>query len=255
MKTNCPFLFQFLAGFTWLFIGSNLGAAPLTWFPGPSLDTPISGAATTVFSGGNNLLVGGDSYYSPYSYPQSLAATNTYWSYLPQMYSVNIAAGAVANGGIIIVYGGSDGTNSLNTVIGYSPSGDTPQTLHPMKVARSYLGYAPDRSGNAYAFGGLDDSGLALSSSERYIPDSDIWADIASLPTTLYDFPAVFNRTNYIYIFGGLTNTTSGIETATVLRYSVSANSWTAMAPMPIAVAGSAATLGPDGKIYVVGGT
>ena len=46
-----------------------------------------------------------------------------------------------------------------------------------------------------------------------------------------------------------------GSETATVLRYSVSANTWTAMAPMPVAAAGSAAALGADGKIYVVGGT
>jgi hypothetical protein len=35
----------------------------------------------------------------------------------------------------------------------------------------------------------------------------------------------------------------------------VNGNSWTNLAPMPIAVAGSVATLGPDGKIYVVGGT
>src|ERR1022692_3958075 len=100
MKKNRLFLCRFLAGITWLFIGSNLGAAPLTWYPGPSLDTPISGAATTVISGGKNLLIGGDSYYSPYSYPQSLAATNAYWTYLPPMYSVNLAPGAVANGGM-----------------------------------------------------------------------------------------------------------------------------------------------------------
>jgi hypothetical protein len=39
-----------------------------------------------------------------------------------------------------------------------------------------------------------------------------------------------------------------------VLRYSVSANTWTVLAPMPVAVAGSAAAFGADGKIYVVGG-
>ena len=80
------------------------------------------------------------------------------------------------------------------------------------------------------------------------------WAAIASLPAARYNFPAVFNRTNYIYICGGLTDTTSGIESASVLRYSVSGNNWTNMASMPVAVAGSAATLGADGKIYVVGG-
>ncbi|MDB6065557.1 MAG: hypothetical protein JWR26_1765 [Pedosphaera sp.] len=255
MKTKFFVYIRKLIGVTPLIVGTSLYAAPPTWFPGPSLDTPISGAATSVISGGNNLLIGGDSWYYPYSYPQSLAATNIYWTYLSELYSVNIAPGAVANGGMIILYGGSDGTNSMSTVIGYSPSGDASQTLHSMSVARSYLGYAPDRNGYAYALGGLDDSGQPLSSAERYNPDLDTWAAIAKLPTTLYNFPAVFNRTNYIYIFGGLTNTTSGTETAAVLRYSVSGNSWTSMAPMPVAVAGSAATLGPDGKIYVVGGT
>jgi hypothetical protein len=48
--------------------------------------------------------------------------------------------------------------------------------------------------------------------------------------------------------------TASGTETATVLRYSVNANTWAAMAPMPIPVAGSAAALGADGKTYVPGG-
>jgi len=56
-----------------------------------------------------------------------------------------------------------------------------------MSVARSYLGYAPDSTGRAYAV-------------------------------------AVFNHTNLIYIFGGRINTTSGTETATVRRYAVNAN-------------------------------
>ena len=50
-----------LAGVAALFVVLRLCAAPLTWFPGPSLVEPISAAATTVISGGNNLLIGGDS--------------------------------------------------------------------------------------------------------------------------------------------------------------------------------------------------
>jgi len=258
MKTNRLFLGRVLAGITWLFIGSNLGAAPLTWFPGPAVDPPFSGAATVVFSGLGNVLIGGDGfagYDYPLTYPESLSVSNLYWNYLSPIYSYNVAPGAVASGGMIILYGGTDGTASTSATIGYSPSGDTPLTLAPMSVARSYLGYAPDRKGNAYALGGLDDAGQPLSSAERYNPDTDAWTAIASLPTALYDFPAVFNRTNYIYVFGGLTDTASGVETGAVLRYSISANTWTTMAPMPVAVAGSAAALGPDGKIYVVGGT
>ena len=252
MKANRSFPLRCLAGIAPLFVGAGLSAGTLTWFPGPPLNAPISGAVTTVISGGNNLLIGGDSYY--FSYPQSLAATNPFWTYLPALDGVRIAPGAVANGDTITLYGGSDGTNATSTVIGYSLSGDAALTLASMSVARSELGYAPDRDGNAYAIGGLDDTGQPLSSAERYSQDSANWSAIAGLPTALYNFPAVFDGTNHIYIFGGRTNTASGPETATVLRYSVSANTWTALASMPVATAGSAAALGADGKIYVVGG-
>jgi hypothetical protein len=230
----------------------NSHATPLTWFPGPSLDPPISGAATCI-SGGNNLLIGGDSDFSFESFPKELVATNLYWTPEATIYGVQIACGAVPNGGLIIVYGGTDGSNSLNTVIGYSPS-DGQTNLTSMSIPRSYLAYAPDSSGRAYAIGGLNGSGQALSSAERYDQDVDTWAAIANLPTPRYNFPAVFDKGSHIYTFGGRTNSVSGTETATVLRYSVTANTWTNMAPMPLATAGSAAALGVDGKIYIVGG-
>jgi hypothetical protein len=258
MRANRLVRFRCLTGIAPLFVGAGLCAAPLTWFPGPVMDTPMSGAATVVASG-QNFLTGGDAYqyyYFPVSYPISLAATNAYWTYYSPFYSLNIAPGAVLSDGNIIIYGGSDGTNSQSAVFAYNLTGDSVPTLRSMSVARSYLGYAPDRNGNAYAFGGLDADGNPLASAERFSPvNNSAWTAIASLPEARYDFPAVFNRTNDIYAFGGLTDTASGIESATVLRYSVSGNSWSNMASMPVAVAGSAATLGPDGKIYVIGGT
>ena len=251
MKTN-RFQKILLAEIAPLFVGAGLSAAPLTWFPGPSLDWPVSGAATVVSPGLGNVLIGGDALYSPYA--EGLIATNIYWTPLTQpLYGIYNAPGAAASGGQIILYGGNNGASSTSTTISYSPS-DGATALASMSVPRSYLGYAPDRSGNAYAIGGLDDPGQPLASAESYNQDSGSWSSIARLPAALYDFPAVFNHTNYIYIFGGRTNTTSGTEIATVLRYSVGANTWTALAPMPIAVAVGAAALGPDGKIYVVGG-
>jgi Kelch motif len=244
MRTKLSFLSRF--GIAFLPIPICLTAAPLTWFPGPPLDSPRSGAATVVVSG-NNLLIGGDS-----SAVQSLAATNIYWSYFIPFEGAAVAPGAVATGGLIIFYGGNNGTGSISDTIGYSTT-DVSTELASMSTARSQLGYAPDRNGRAYAIGGLGENGQPLSSGERYDQDLNSWAPIANLPSSRYNFPAVFNRTNYIYIFGGSTNS-SGAETASVLRYSVSANSWSAMTPMPVAVAGSAAALGADGKIYVAGG-
>ena len=61
MKTNLSFLFRLMTWITPLSAWAGASAAPLIWFPGPSLDAPRSGAATAVVSGGNNLLIGGDS--------------------------------------------------------------------------------------------------------------------------------------------------------------------------------------------------
>ena len=247
MKTS-QFLKMFLAGITPMLVGAGLSAAPLAWFPGPAMDYPGSSAATVVMPGMGNIVIAGTT-----AYPEGLIATNIYWTPLGQPFYGNLAPGAVASGGAIIVYGGNDGVSSVNTVINYSPS-DGSTTLASMSVPRSYLGYAPDRSGNAYAIGGLDDSGNPLASAEVYSHDTGAWSPIAGLPAARFNFPAVFDHTNYIYIFGGYTDTVSDVEISSVLRYSVSKNTWTNMTPMPVATAGSAAALGVDGKIYVVGG-
>src|SRR5215831_12403335 len=54
---------------------ASVHAAPLAWFPGPSMDWPVSGAATVADRSLGNLIVGGDSYYV-----ESLVATNIYWT-------------------------------------------------------------------------------------------------------------------------------------------------------------------------------
>ena len=234
-------------------ITTGLHAAPLTWFPGPSLDYADSAAATVVLSGYGNVVIGGD--YSPFA--EGLIATNIDWTPLPMgLPGTFIAPGAAASGGQIILFGGTDGTGSQSNAVDYSPS-DTSTPLTPMSVPRSYLGYAGDRGGNAYAIGGLDGNGQPLASGEKLTnPDGSAgaWTPIDSLPTPRYNFPAVFDGTNLIYIFGGYTNTTSNIEIDGVMRYSISKNTWTDLAPLPVAVAGSCATLGADGRFYVVGG-
>lgn len=236
-------------------IGSTLSAAPLAWYPGPDLGSPRSGAATTVDSNGFNLLIGGESDGTPQYLVQELGAANSYWTY-PAVYNFNnptVGGGAIGGGGMITYFGGDDGTGATNAVYSFSPS-DGVSALASLQTARSYLGYAKDRNGNAYAFGGLDANGQPLASAEMYNQDSNAWSSVTSLPAPRYQFPAVFDGTNSIYVFGGITDAVNKSELATVLRYSVSVKTWTPMASMPTAVAGSAAAMGPDGKIYVAGG-
>src|SRR5262249_46811754 len=119
-----------------LFIVIGASAAPLTWFPGPGLYAPMSGAAAVV-SRGDNIVVGGDAYadyFYPVTYPLSLAATNSFWSSLPAYDAVNIAGGAVLSDGNIVIYGGSDGTNSQSATLAYDPTGDIVPALPDMEV-------------------------------------------------------------------------------------------------------------------------
>ncbi|HEV2331318.1 MAG TPA: kelch repeat-containing protein [Verrucomicrobiae bacterium] len=259
MKINLIRRLLRLSSWIFLLVSASIKAAPLVWFPGPNIGTPMSGSAT-VYYNGRNVLSGGDvfkGYGSPFSQPVCLTPTNASWTYLTPFASLNIAGGAVVNDGNLIVYGGTDGSNSQSATIAYNFSGDTPPVMPNMNMARSYLGYAPDRSGNGYAIGGLDANSNALASMERlnFGDTASTWTYVASMPVPRYNFPAASDHTNYIYIFGGYTDTVSGVESASVLRYAVNSNTWTAMAPMPAPVAGSAATLAPDGNIYVVGGT
>jgi hypothetical protein len=259
MKTKLLFLSQCLMGVAPLFVGASLRAAPLTWFPGTALNEPRNGAATVFAPGGGILLFGGN----------PLRATNVlvYGSadVLP-LPSTRIAPGAVAlSSGFFYVYGGkqTSASNSVtSSVLSYYPvfPGPNPENdpifpVSPMSTRRYDLGYASDAAGHAYAIGGLGNNNGVLASVERYDPVSDTWSNMASLPAGTYHFGAVFDGTNTIYTFGGRTNATAGTETATVLSYSVSANAWSALPSMPVATAGSAAILGVDGKLYVIGGT
>lgn len=244
-----PFFFRLTIGATALVIlGANATGAPLTWFPGPSLNTPVSGAATTVLGGHGNVLIGGDTYSV-----ENLIATNASWGSLPGMLAVHIGGGVGGSGDPIVVFGGTDGTNAQSTATAYSPSGDSVSPFPSMSVARAYLGYATDNSGNAYAIGGVDASSNVLSSAEVFSQDNNTWSAIAAMPLARYDFPAAYDGANYIYVFGGYTSTSGG-QTTTAYRYSTSGNLWTQMASMPTAVSGSSAAFGADGKIYVVGG-
>jgi hypothetical protein len=221
------------------------------------LNQPASAAATTTAPGFGNLLLGGTAFDQGVSYPAYLIATNSYWSGFGAVYSVNVGGGAAVIDGNVFIYGGTDGAVAQNTVTVFNLTGDTPPVWAPMPAPRAFFGYATDRNSDAYAIGGLDDNGQPVASVQRFIYSSGpagAWSSLSDLPTARLNFPAVFDRTNQIYIFGGCTNAAGGAEVDSVLRYSIPRNTWTNLASLPVAVAGSAAALGADGKIYVAGG-
>jgi hypothetical protein len=99
---------------------------------------------------------------------------------------------------------------------------------------------------------------------KRYSPATNSWAPAGSMPTARDYLVAVTGTDGRIYVIGGLSG---GVDVNVVERYDPSTGLWdcsqgdnspachtASLAPMPTARAGMAATLGPDGRIYVVGG-
>src|SRR4029453_17170027 len=83
---------------------------------------------------------------------------------------------AVWTGSEMIVWGGNDGINFLNTGGGYNPSTDswTPTTLTNAPDAR--LGYTAVWTGSEMiVWGGRDTGGMLLNSGGRYDPGTDSW--------------------------------------------------------------------------------
>jgi kelch-like protein 17 (actinfilin)/kelch-like protein 20 len=90
---------------------------------------------------------------------------------------------------------------------------------------------------------------------ERTLPDAGFWNPVASLPTGQTDIELVAGSDGRVYALGGR-DFSIGFTAVTnkVARYDPATNAWAAVAPMADIRWEFAATLGPDGRIYALGG-
>ena len=157
--------------------------------------------------------------------------------------------------GKILAYGGAS-PQAIDAALLYDTTiGDLNDTQDGaiMHSARAFFGFASDAD-FAYAIGGKDDSGIVLASAERYNSATDKWTVIAPLPQARVGSEAVADGLGHIFVFGGASTAIASTTSSTVFQYTVATNTWTTVAPLPIGVRESAATLASNGKIYVVGG-
>lgn len=95
---------------------------------------------------------------------------------------------------------------------------------------------------------------VTLTSTPLPFVSSIKWLQMSNLPTSLAYFAVAAGNNRKIYVFGG-TNSGNCCNTLnTVYVYDIETNTWSLAANMPTARFGASATLGPDGKIYVIGG-
>ena len=123
--------------------------------------------------------------------------------------------------------GGDPRGPNLRSLLRWKPPKETWEEMAPMKYGRFSHSMVTDGS-RLYAIGGYASSRY-LSSMEMYDPNTNSWSELAALPRGRSSFSAVFLPwgQGQILIPGGrLWSGTSGL-TNTILRYSISNNTWT----------------------------
>jgi len=135
-----------------------------------------------------------------------------------------------------------------NRVDVYDPGADAWSSLAPMRSPR-YRFAAALYHGRIYAIGGSDGHSV-LSSVESYDPATDSWSAAASLPRPEEGPVAVTDGTGRIDVIGGLVVSSTTYDTL----FLFDGTAWSSGPHLLEPINDAGATLGPDGRVYAIGG-
>jgi len=169
---------------------------------------------------------------------------------------------ALPDGRIAVLGGGIGCADNLCTtgtvydrVDVYNPSSNSWARLASMPHPR-YRFAAVLRDGRIYAIGGSNGV-AALASADAYNPASNSWTAVANLPRPLEAASAAVEPNGTIDVAGGLDGVIGGVNGANAAYatlFSFDGHAWHPSPPSPQGTEDAAATLGPDGRVYVAGG-
>ncbi|HEY6527000.1 MAG TPA: kelch repeat-containing protein [Solirubrobacteraceae bacterium] len=167
-------------------------------------------------------------------------------------------AAVTATDGAIYAIGGVDGLgNALSSVERLDPATHAWSAVASMPTARS--GLAACAVGDMiYAIGGEDSNGAPLTTVEVFSRVTGTW-NAATLPSLLHGrtkLAASAGPGGLIYAIGGLSSTSPATPAADVYSWNQStASTWQTVSPSLASATGLlGAALGPDGRVYAVGG-
>jgi len=244
-----------------------------SWVTGPAMPTggEAKSHAIGIEQGGMLFVMGGPPWLSGdnedgtvYSIPVGGSVWTEEIGFDGIGYIIGQGGGVDALGRIIIFGGGTPGDPGnahppfeWNTLEGPWHEHAERGTLAP-EVG---FAYCTDESSRIYSIGGgygEDASGSSPNSAycERFVGNLDIWEPIAPMPTALANAAACIDGLGHILVFGGI-SADGTTRLSQVLRYDIATDTWSsnAVAEMPVAVSDHRATIGADGRIYVLGGS
>ncbi len=237
-----------------------LTSTALVWDVGVSL--PSATAVPAAYSGLNvygapGIIVAGGQTPGDSTAVEELGALSSSWTSYPEMNVGRVGPGMVSTPNGLLIFGGAGGSNEttpLSSALMYDQTGVNSHAAASMRTPTMQLAYASDASGQAYAIGGVDNKGHNLATVERYNAGTNAWTVLASLPASRSGAAAAFDGVNSIYVVGGAAAVNGTTGNSTLYKYTISSNSWTTLASLPINIRDAAAVFTPDGQLDVFGG-
>lgn len=165
-------------------------------------------------------------------------------------------AAVTGTDGAIYVIGGTTGSSVLATVERLDPSTGA-WTVLSSQMTNARSGLAAVAVGDTiYAIGGQDGSGTPLAVVELFDIPSRTWSAVAQppLPHARAKLGASLGPGGLIYAIGGLSATSPATPASDVFSWDQVSSTWSTPSPLLPATGDLAATLGPDGRLYTVGG-
>ena len=228
------------------------------------LPSSLSNVAAVLASDHSILLLGANS-SAVYDQAYGSSTWTSVNSLVSPVYPVTVNSPGFGSigGGKFLVYGNlsvqlpDDPTNI--SALQYNPvNAGNIAAASAMSTPRTQFAYATDGSNDAYAIGGVAvGTSTLLSTVERYNPASGTWSYLGALPQPISGAAAAYDGNGHIFVFGGVTGTTTSTATLTgnVEEYTIATDTWSTLSQqMSTAATQAAAVHGPDGMIYVLGG-
>jgi hypothetical protein len=236
-----------------------------TWSAAADMTTARSQHTATLLSGGKVLVAGGD---PP---PWSTGSAELYdpvantWSPTPGMQGVRtLFAAVLLQSGKVLVVGGflqapmpDFGTSPTASAELYDPVTNTWSPAASMSVERGNCVATLLPNGKVLVAGGTNTAGSYLAGAEIYNPATDTWSPAASMTTARAEHTATLlsggtNGSGQVLVVSG---ESVGGPTPTAELYDVAANTWSPAGSLSTGLWTHTATLLPNGKVLVAGGS
>jgi N-acetylneuraminic acid mutarotase len=227
------------------------------WTTGPNLPSGIAVPGSVAGkSGGVLFSVGGYGPSGQTTSVESLDVALAFWSPVQNMPQARYGHCAVtaAEGSIYVVGGTVALSGPTQLVQSFDPKTNTWVSLGSMWMARAYGAAAIDSTIGVLSVGGTGFSGTT-STAEVYDTTSNVSRPVAAGSAGRQYLNALTAPDGTVYAIGGMVfGSSGGTSVALVEAYDPLLDTWQTKASLGTARDGAAASIGPDGRIFVVGG-